>query len=264
MSDKLILYNIPSKVDTWSGSVAKVKYLLDANNISYETVWVPFNKIGETLAARGIKPNPEPPLYTLPAITIGDLTISDSSKIVKYFIENQDDLIKKGILKDEFKAYNDLVTPEFFQYFENFIIKSEPLHDLIYKLLLANEVHLLNDEDQQPFIESRLIKGVDIPAIERQAKELNIARIWENATNFLNRDLKESFNYPGLQRDKFLTGKFVYGDELTWADILFFTRFNHLEELAKANVEYSKIPENGLVDSEWIKAWIKRVEDIIN
>ncbi|KAH3680917.1 hypothetical protein WICMUC_000060 [Wickerhamomyces mucosus] len=261
MSEKLIVYNISSKVDTWSGSIAKVKYLLDANQVSYETVWVPFSKIGETLKARGVQPNIEPPYYTLPAITIGELTIFNSNKIIDYFINNQNDLIAKGILKKEFKAYNELVTPDFFNYFESYLWNNESLKTLIHKIIIPNEVYLLNDEDVNAFINSPLLKNLNLDEIRKEPKDYN--KIWGDAIKFLNYGLQTQFDFPGLKRDKFLTGDFVYGDELSWVDILFYTNFDHYKELASANIEESQVPENGLIESQWIKSWIQRIDKLI-
>ncbi len=254
-NQKFILYDIPSSLEPkfWSLNTLKTRILLNFKGIPFETKWVPFPDIQQTLEQLGVTPLPgdgsKGPLYTLPALTHENKTIMGSDEIRDY-------LEKIAPSPTVFPTEkSSAFTKPISEYMSS-------LTGTIFPAMMGLLPTVLGERDIQYLAETRSKWwGLNL-ADCKLSKELMDstktkleAELESNSLLDLKRLTNDNIDF------KFKSGKYLFGDELCYADILFCSTLYPIESLF--NFYYQNSDDDKLELDSWTKEYFKNMKEFI-
>ncbi|KAK7054416.1 hypothetical protein VNI00_003614 [Paramarasmius palmivorus] len=202
------LYDIPSKLPiiAWSPNVWKARYCFNYKKIPYKTIWVEYPDIQSTCKRLGAEPTSTnsdgTPLYTLPIIRDPNTgaVISDSPRIAEYLEANYPDT-------------PTLYPPGTHAFQAAFLDAFEDLHLKVSRFTLPKTLNILNPPSYTFFKEDReRRRGRSILMEDFYPKGQEKEELWKG--------WKDDWAVVDGWIRKNPSGDFVFGETITWADLV--------------------------------------------
>ncbi|ODQ80621.1 hypothetical protein BABINDRAFT_160876 [Babjeviella inositovora NRRL Y-12698] len=246
ITDQVVLWDISSKIPgkIWSPNTMKVRAVLNFRGIPFETQFFTYSTFPALLEKEGVKPWPQAPHYTLPAISHKGKTIMGSDQIVAY-------------LEKEFPHSRSVYpTPEALEEATSMCSLVPTLEGVTAPTAGAFVSGIMEDVDQKYFLWKFDERDgiIDIPKLLDDPAA--ILENWDLIQRFFNGfEGFTSKNFSAEQLGRLKSGKYLFGDHCSYADILYFSL------LFWTVIGYSqdKSRTSELITDEWLRDWWARM-----
>ncbi|EJT97555.1 hypothetical protein DACRYDRAFT_24949 [Dacryopinax primogenitus] len=227
---KLILYDLRSaETKCWSPNLWKVRLALRYKGIPFETVWLTYPDIKPTIGQHCQQGEEAP---TLPTIQHGDVWVYDSWSIIQY--------LEKTFPSTPSLLYPNLETNHFFLTFYTQLLWASARPKL-----LPLSAEILDVRGKEYFVRTRRARfGMSLEEMGRGRSVLD----WKKELDVVVKQITS-------------TGKYIFGHQLSYADILVLSLLLWMVKVDPGLVEQTLEMYTGK-EGEAFRGWYERVRVI--